>query len=188
MSLTPTNICSIMKEINDILTKCTSCGHEARFVQDGLEEWLGAHHTLADLQGVYDRFACRNCGERQPIITGAAGKKLFDPNEQQRCAACNQPIPIPRAVAMPNTTLCTVCAAGQHSPTPAKPKGQLKGSKPGTARTGSTPVRRKKPPAVTCGWCGERAVVRRNSRDRSPFYGCETYPKCNWTSPFNPKP
>ena len=92
----------------------------------------------------------------------AAGEVLEDPYPEKTDEAANWP---------------TSSAVGSGEPSAARNKEGKTESRPSS--TGSfTMVPPTKPP--TC-FCGHRMALKANRKDGGAFYGCTTYPKCQFT-------
>ena len=116
--------------------------------------------TVAENLG---RFRCKIC-RNQPNFIFNEGNLLFDLTNITNCAACELPIPIARLNAVPGTAICTICAREGESDHRSPP-----------------PYPQPPTEAKTCPRCNSATQMRQNSKDKSWFVGCSTYPKCRYT-------
>ena len=159
--------------ILSVNVECLSCGRRVSVAGEILEKNIAeAPLTLKNIAKAVSSFKCKTCGEKLTRISDQQNRLLFDSQNLSSCAACGDPIPLPRLEAQPDAGLCIACTeAGEIEPV-APPYPHLSGQWAGSA-------------AVSiCPRCNSKAVVRQNSRDLSWFIGCSTYPRCHWTTEF----
>lgn len=146
------------------LTLECACGHHGEVQEATLRFRLGDPLTISDVMDALGKFKCTHCNSQNSFrIRDDSGRLLYDPEQARYCYNCDAIIPIPRIEALPHTRLCASCAeesAGGHSipPYPNPPANLRK-----------------------CPRCGSATSMYQNSKDRSWFVGCSTFPKCRWS-------
>ena len=149
--------------LSHIVLKC-GCGRIVRKSAGELSPRLSETPNIFNVLSLASKFRCSDCGEKELQIFDDKDRLLYDPTQAHLCQACGTPIPLPRIAAMPEAQLCTPCVeeGNKPPPIPAHPE----------------------PPAgkETCPRCSARTVMNQNSKDKSWFLGCSTFPRCQWTA------
>ena len=160
--------------LENIFIACNNCGNDNVLKQEVLTAQLRGfdHLTLSNLATLISRFICSKCRSRSQRISDANGDLLFDANQIVHCKRCKLPIPFPRIKILPGVNICTLCKEEDEDDEPlelgpqfpAVPKG-FRGRCPVCEKKGSSGI----------------VVVYQNSKNKSFFLGCSSYPNCKWS-------
>lgn len=152
-----------MRRFSRLSIKCSHCGHTADMERSRAEAHLSRELTIEAVPELFKLLRCGNCGQRKVRLLDDEGQILIDHADLVRCESCGRPIPKARLAALPDSRLCTSCAAEMSRPVQPPPYPQ------------------PSPDARTCLRCGRPTVVRQGREDGVFFIGCTYYPKCTWT-------
>ena len=154
-----------MRRFRRVSINCSHCGHATVMERSAAEARLSRELTIEAVPELFELLRCGRCGQRKVRLFDDEGNILIDHADLARCESCGRPIPKPRLAALPDSRVCTSCAAEMSKPVRPPPYPQ------------PPPDRR------TCPRCGRPTVVRERTDDGAYFVGCGSYPKCNWTNP-----
>ena len=144
------------------------CGRQANLSSDK----FGVSHDEFKVDKVAENLMnlkCRNCHKSAKFIFNEKNQLLFDLTNLTFCKSCETPVSFARLKAVPGTSLCTFCAQeGANDPKTPPPHPQ-------------PPSEFSKCPTCKKYGRNSRTEMRQNSKDKSWFIGCSSYPKCNWT-------
>ena len=153
-----------MRRFLNISIRCSHCGHVAEMRRSAVEKQLSRELTIEAVPELFELLKCGRCGQRKVRLFDDEGRILIDHADLTPCESCGRPIPKPRLAALPDSRLCTACAAEMSKP--ARP----------------SPYPQPPPESRTCPRCGCPTVVRERREDGAFFIGCTSYPTCTWTN------
>ena len=158
--------------LEKIKLNCHECTHYGHHDYNYLNEKLISEESL-NLQNIaelLERFVCSKCRAKNFQLIDINEIMIFDTEKNIFCEICELPLPYPRLAAMPGTLRCTKC---EHSN--EKVNNDIKFPDVPIGLRGKCPSCQKKREKGI-------VVVYQNSKDKSFFLGCSSFPKCMWST------
>jgi len=144
---------------------CIECAHSGQIELAHFSEKLGEIANLSNIGELVATLVCSQCQNDSVRVFDDNDRLLFDSEHIVGCVKCGVPIPLPRLQSLPRTNRCTKCATSRDEPSPLE----------------QHETTLQKSYKYTCDTCGKPSVRRKNSRNRTEFYGCSGFPECRWT-------
>ena len=110
-----------MRRFLNVSISCSHCGHAAEMGRSVVEKRLSRELTIEAVPELFGLLKCGRCGQRKVRLFDDEGGILIDHADLTPCESCGRPIPKPRLAALPDSRLCTSCAAEMSKPARPSP-------------------------------------------------------------------
>lgn len=153
--------------VKSLTVVCQGCGDERVISQQELHERLGEVSTMENINGIFLELGHDTCSDKHYNIFLPDKRTVFNSENKILCKECGIPFSELFIKLNPQANVCISCTNDMNKPSRDARHPQLS------------------PEENICPRCGNALQWDQNSKDKSWFIRCTTFPACMYKK--NPK-